>query len=93
MAVAPMIETNMQMAEHCKMTSDMGMVASKSDDCPMMEMQSCSTDCEMMTVVSLLHFVEEQHQVLFAVSQIKYTPLRMTPEYHFSKPLDRPPFL
>jgi hypothetical protein len=94
MAIAPFasisVESGMSAVDHCQMQ----MMNMDQNDCEqqMVDMQNCANECEMMSVVSLLHFIEEQQQLLFATSQLRYHRFSVNPEYYFSEPLYRPPF-
>ena len=91
MAVAPLLESGKQTMVHCEM-ENMNM---HSADCAtdMLSMDNCPNDCEMMSVVSVLHFIEHEQLLSFQSSLLQYLNLSVTPPYHFSETLYRPPFL
>jgi hypothetical protein len=90
MAVAPLLESESQVMNHCGMENmNMGSVECDTD---MSTMENCQISCEMMTVISILHFIEHQQLVSFQVSQLHYTSLTTSPAYHYSEILYRPPF-
>lgn len=90
MAVAPVLENEMQLMKHC----DMKEMLSASDCVQAMSgMENCQTNCEMMTVISVLHFIEHQKMVSFDVSVVNYKRLNLSPNYSFSEVLFRPPFV
>lgn len=66
-----------------------------SVDCAteMASMKHCQSDCEMMSVVSVLHFIESHSSLYFNVSQLNYSPFKASPLQRFSETLYRPPFL
>lgn len=91
MAVAPLLETEIQSMQHCDM-QDMNM-ASMVCATEAMNMENCQNNCEMMTVVSVLHFIEDQQTISFQVSQLRYDSPVTPATYHYSETLYRPPFI
>ena len=74
---------------HC----DMDMMDMSSVSCPaeMADMKNCQPDCDMMTVVSVVHFSDDELVISFAYSQLSY-PLLTTPNTYFPpSSLYRPP--
>ena len=56
MAVAPLIESEIVSMNHCAMENmNMDGLSCETD---MPSMENCQNNCEMMTVVSVLHFIE-----------------------------------
>lgn len=80
-----------QVVEHCDM-ENMSMVSIACPD-QMLGMENCPSDCEMMNIVSVIHFIEYQQVLSFEVSQLNYPNFTNSPPYHFSETLYRPPFL
>ena len=91
MAVAPLLESEKQSMIHCDMENMlMDSVSCVTD---MTVMDNCQSNCKMMTVVSVLHFIEDEQLISFQVSQLHYLPLTTSPTYHYSETLYRPPFV
>lgn len=90
MAFAPLVESEIQSLNHCASNNmEMGTVACASD---MVFMENCQSHCETVTVVSVIHFIENEALLSFNVSQLQYNKLSITATYHYSEPLYRPPF-
>lgn len=91
MAVESFSDNAIQVINHCEM-ENMGMdsVSCVSD---VSDMDHCQNNCEMMTVVSVLYFIENEQLISFQVSQLNYTPLTTLSAYHYSETLYRPPFI
>ena len=67
MAVAPLLESEKQVMNHCEMENmSMDSVSCVTD---MGMMENCQNNCEMMTVVSVLHFIEDE-QFLSKISSL-----------------------
>lgn len=91
MASAPLLVSEEKSMLHCdRENMSMSAVACATE---MLNMENCQNDCEMMTVVSVLHFIEDEQQLYFVSTQLNYPPLIITPPYSFSETLYRPPFL
>lgn len=91
MAVAPLLESEIQSMNHCETESmNMDSISCISE---MVGMENCQNSCEMMTVVSVLHFVENSQYLSFSMSQLDYARLTIPATYHYSETLYRPPFI
>lgn len=89
MAVAPLLEGEMQSMQHCNMQE---MVDVSGCVEAMSGMENCQNNCEMMSVVSVLHFIEHQSLLSFDVSLLRYERLKLSPSYSIFETLYRPPF-
>jgi hypothetical protein len=82
-------EVDVVSVNHCNM--DMMDMSSVSCPTEMVDMKNCQTDCDMMTVVSVAHFSEDELAVLFAYSQLIYPSLTTSNTYFQPASLYRPP--
>lgn len=91
MASAPLFVSEEKSMIHC----DMENMIMNYGDCAteMVNMENCQNDCEMMTVVSVLHFIDDEKMLYFITTQLNYPVVIITPPYSFSETLYRPPFL
>jgi len=96
MVVSPLLESEMQSMQsiqsmqHCnrtEMLNDSTCLEASSD------MEHCQNNCEMMSVVSVLHFIEHQQLLSFDVSVLRYERLDISPSYSVFEALYRPPFV
>jgi hypothetical protein len=93
MVVSPLLESEMQSIQsmqHCnrtEMLNDSACLEASSD------MEHCQNNCEMMSVVSVLHFIEHQQLLSFDVSVLRYERLDISPSYSVFEALYRPPFV
>ncbi|MCP5076687.1 MAG: hypothetical protein GY951_01315 [Psychromonas sp.] len=90
MAFAPLMESETSMS-HCEMENMQ--MDSVNCETEMGSMENCQSNCEMMTVVSVLHFVESEPLLSFNISQMRYTPLVSPASYYYPETLYRPPFI
>jgi len=91
MAVAPLMDSEIEMMSHCAMENmNLDELSCETD---MSMMENCQSNCEMMTVVSVLHFIESEQLLSLNVSQVIYTSLIAPATYHYSETLYRPPFI
>lgn len=96
-AFAPVSESENAAMIHCDMSATAGnahMVMEKADcSGEMSQSMDCQSDCEMMTVVSVLYFVDHEHKVMQPQSLLAYQyGIPLSPHY-FPESLYRPPFL
>ncbi len=91
MASAPLLSSENKSMMHC----DMENMTMNSVNCTteMVNMENCQSDCEMMTVVSVIHFIEDEQIIYFSSTKLHYSPLITPQPYSFSETLYRPPFL
>jgi len=54
---------------------------------------NCENDCDFMTVVSVLHYIEHDHVVTQLASLLTYQTISAASPYYFSELLYRPPFI
>jgi len=95
-AFAPLLNDGTMMM-NCSMlemanTSD-SEVNEKDCSCDDMSLMNCENDCEMMTVVSVLHFIEHDHSVTQHYLLTTYQTGTATAPSYFPESLYRPPFL
>ena len=83
------LEGDMQSMIHCEM-DDMNM---DTDSCgtKMDAMKNCQIDCEMMSVVSVIHFIENEQVLSLAYTQLSYPIFITTTANSQPKSLYRPP--
>lgn len=86
----PLSEVEAISMDHC----DMDMMQMNSLSCSATtetEMKNCQTDCDMMTVVAVTHFIEDEKTPSFAYTQLNY-PTLITENTRFQPTsLYRPP--
>lgn len=87
MASVPIFESDIQPMKHCNM------LMMKTVDCSkmLMNMQDCNDNCELMSVVSVTHFIENVVMLSFAHSSFNYPVLNLSPLHSDPKSLYRPP--
>ena len=87
-------EVDVVSVHHCDMDMNCNIDMS-SVSCPteMVDMKNCQTDCDMMTVVSVIHFSEDELTVSFAHSQLIYPSFATSNTYFQPSSLYRPPLL
>ena len=91
-ASVPLLKSDGQsMMVHCELE-----MPSDSTDCmtsmtKAMSMDNCQNDCDMMTVVSILHFIENDNQLSFNCTQLSYPIYNKTAAIFFLKSIYRPP--
>ncbi len=95
MAGAPLLESDMSSQGHSMQPCEMEQMNTDSITCisEMVGMENCQNGCEMMSVVSVLHFIEDSQALSFSVTQLNYTRLTTPATYHYSETLYRPPFI
>ncbi len=97
-AFAPLLENETTSMVNCPMS--MGLHESQMDmsktDCGGDEMphtMDCQSDCDFMTVVSVLYFIEHEHTVNQPQLQLTYQTGISAAPYYFPESLYRPPFI
>lgn len=87
-ASMPFSEIEAVSMNHC----DMDMMQMNSLPCSSTtEMKNCQTDCDMMSVVAVTHFIEDENTLSFAYTQLNY-PALITANTRFQPTsLYRPP--
>jgi hypothetical protein len=96
-AFAPLLNSETASMVNCSMSmgSSDSMAVSKID-CAGSDMSmtmECQSDCDFMTVVSVLHFIEHEHTANQLQSLLIYQTSITSPPYYFPESLYRPPFL
>ena len=98
-AYAPLLENEAASMVNCSMMS-MGhhksMMGEHSSDCDHSKMshkKDCQSDCELMTVVSVLHFIEHEYTIFQPSLLLAYQTGSSDTPYYFPESLYRPPFL
>jgi hypothetical protein len=77
------------MMVHCDMkTMHSNSVSCMEQD---MSMDSCQSDCEMMSVVSVIHFIENNSTLYFDCTQLRYPFYNVTTVNALPTSLYRPP--
>lgn len=87
MAFAPLVDCQMMSM------SDSGDITDDVNGCnqSMHDMSSCSSDCDMMNVVSTTHFVESKNTLHFLSYSFNYPDFVSTIPLFFPSSLYRPP--
>lgn len=103
MAFAPLLENETTAMINCPMSiqsmsmqankSAMGMDHSACGGNEMAHTMDCQNDCDFMTVVSVLYFIEHEHRVNQPYLQLSYQSTSFPSPYYFPESLYRPPFL
>ena len=75
-----------QSVSYCKMMMDSGHCNTK-----MMSMNDCQNDCDLMSVVSVTHFIENNQLLSLAYSQYNYPSFTISPLHSQPTSLFRPP--
>ena len=57
----------------------------------MKAMENCSLDCDMMTVISVVHFIEDEQEIHFHTYQLNYPIFMTSPPQFLPTSLYRPP--
>lgn len=97
MAFAPASESEMASMVNCSMS--IGLDKSSMDmnqaDCKveMADTMDCQNDCDFMTVVSVLYFINHDQQVNQPQLRLTYQADISTSPYYFPESLYRPPFV
>jgi len=96
-AFAPVLNDDMVAMVNCPMlmgsnSAHNDISKTKCDDhiSPTMD---CQSGCDLMTVVSVLHFIEHSHVVNQPQLPLAYPPDTSAAPYYFPESLYRPPFL
>ena len=95
-ASVPVLEDETQsVVHHCDMMEHMSMSAL---DCAsqmktMNTMENCDSNCEMMTVVSVLHFIENGKSITLNYTRLSYSTLTIDTSNAHPTSLYRPPLL
>ena len=87
---AAMVNCSMSMGHH-ELQMDLG-----TSDCgngSMSHTTDCQSDCEFMSVVSVLHFIEHEHTIFQPSLLLAYQTGSSDTPYYFPESLYRPPFL
>lgn len=53
----------------------------------------CQSDCDLMTVVSVLYFIDNEYAITQLPLQQSYNPVTTSSPYYFPESLYRPPFI
>ena len=88
-ASVPVLDSESQPVMDCDM-SNMKMDAIKCAS-QMSRMGNCDDNCEMMTVVSMIHFIENEKTLTFNYTQLTYSTLTPNTSNSHSTSLYRPP--
>tara|TARA_R110001583_G_scaffold38455_4_gene124301 strand:- start:4190 stop:4525 length:336 start_codon:yes stop_codon:yes gene_type:complete len=97
-AYAPLLENETATMVNCSMAMSHheSQMDTNTADCGNDSMPSttdCQSDCEFMTVVSVLHFIEHEHAISQISVLLDYPTSRSDTPYYFPESLYRPPFL
>ena len=97
-AFAPVLESEMTSMVNCSMSMsadesqmDMDKTECASDEMP--QSMDCQSDCDVMTVVSVLYFVEHNQLLIQPSSLLPYQASSSAAPHYFPESLYRPPFL
>jgi len=94
MASGPLLGNEAVLMANCSMSMNVNeMDMSKCDNNEMSHSMNCENDCDFMTVVSVLHYIEHDHVVTQLASLLTYQTISAASPYYFSEPLYRPPFI
>lgn len=103
MAFAPLLENeaasmnncpmSMQLISMGSMNNAMDMDHSECSGNEMVHTMDCQNDCDFMTVISVLYFIEHEHRVNQPYLQLSYQSTSSPSPYYFPESLYRPPFL
>ena len=90
-ASVPVLKSESQSVVHCDM-ADMNMSAL---DCAtqMNTMENCDSNCEMMSVVSVIHFIENEKTLTLSYTALSYPTLTTNTANAHPTSLYRPPLL
>lgn len=93
-ASVPLLDKESVTIDHCAMS----MMQMRKHHCSEMlktknSLQDCQSDCEMMNVVSVTHFIENTFQFSLSYTQLSYSALIVPLTNTQSKSLYRPPLL
>lgn len=90
-ASVPVFESDSQSVMHC----DMGNMNMRALDCAtqMNTMENCESNCEMMTVVSVIHFIENGKTLTLSYTPLIYPTLTTNTSNAHPTSLYRPPLL
>ncbi|WP_298939612.1 hypothetical protein [uncultured Psychromonas sp.] len=86
MASVALSKGETQSASYCKMMMDSGHCNTE-----MMSMNDCQNDCDLMSVVSVTHFIENNQLLSLAYSQYNYPSFNISPLHSQPTSLFRPP--
>ncbi|MEI6896729.1 MAG: hypothetical protein V5786_04450 [Psychromonas sp.] len=83
-----MLQGNKQLISHCDMiASDMNLITCVE------KAQNCQSDCDMMSVVSVIHFIENEQTLAVLYTLFNYPDFIASPRYFQPTSLYRPPLL
>lgn len=94
-AFAPVLESEMISMVNCPMPSDLNEMHMDKKGCgnEMSQTMDCQNDCDFMTVVSVLYFINHEHAVNQPQLLLTYQTGSSAAPYYFPESLYRPPFL
>ena len=95
-ASGPLLENESALTINCSMSMSMNINEMNMTECDNNEMShsmNCQNDCDFMSVVSVIHYIEHDHVVTQLASLLTYQTISTTSPYYFSEPLYRPPFI
>lgn len=97
-ASAPVLENETVSMANCLMSmsvneAHMDMTKTQCDSNEMSQNINCQSDCDFMTVVSVLHFIEHENTVTQPSTLLTYQTGSSAAPHYFPESLYRPPFL
>ena len=97
-AFAPLLENKTESVVNCSMSmglneSHIDMSKTECNGNEMPQTMNCQSDCDFMTVVSGLYFIDYDHSVYQPRSKLAYQTGNSAVPYYFPESLYRPPFL
>ncbi|WP_354623192.1 hypothetical protein [Psychromonas sp. MME2] len=97
-AFASLLDNGMVSMSHCPMSMGLKQAPMEMDktDCPSndsAQTMDCQSDCDLMTVVSVLYFIDNDTSVSQLILLQSYHPVTTSSPYYFSESPYRPPFI
>lgn len=94
-AFAPLLESETASMANCPMSSALNKMQMDKTDCAneMSQTMDCQSDCEFMTVVSVLYFINHEHAVNQPQLLLTYHAGSSSSPCYFPEALERPPLL
>lgn len=94
-AFAPLLQSETASMANCPMPSALNKMQMDKTDCAneMSQTMDCQNDCNFMTVVSVLYFINHEHKVNQPQLLLTYQTGSSASPYYFPESLDRPPLL
>jgi len=96
MASAPLLENETTSMVNCPVAMSAEQSHMMKSECAGSEMaqtMDCQSDCDFMSVISVLYFINHEQKVNQAQMQLTYQTGNAAAPYYFPESLYRPPFL